>query len=306
MKKIFSYFKDVKIVTIMLIFCISAGTAGYIFAYNMWMNVFRPSNLASWTVNITPKWSTNVDENTSRVSYIVSYADIKSSDNSQSAPGLKLIIPKEAKNVIFTLIGTIDKVEKQFISEDGKYTEKSVDVNYPLMTAEIANGVIPTAQEINSGIELTPTIWDNGIISNSHVYFFPGLQTSHPVAIKVEFDISKSSKESHIPIRAYKSIMYFTEVTNDLWIYRDEADILPDIADIETGDFDEHGLYLEANKCSVTRNLSRWDKIGVDITPVVFNYVSFFNLNLNQAVTYYGVTWAEDLCDQAVVTIPAK
>lgn len=164
---------------------------------------------------------------------------------------------------------------------------------------------IPTAEEIDSGAADLAVVMDKGTVSNSHVYFLPALHSAHPVAVKVEFDIAKNSQESHIPIRAYKPNVCMYEFCDPLG--RDfDIDILPEVADIAVGDFDNHGLYLESSKCSVTRNLSRWDKIGVDITPVAFNYVNTFNLHLNPGVQYYGVTSSEDLCDQAVVTIPAK
>lgn len=222
MKNFFSYFTNVKVIAVMLVFGIFAGTAGYVFAYSMRSNVHRPSNLASGTVNVTPNGSTNVDANTARVSYIVSYADMKSSDGSQSANRLNVLVPRDATNVNFTLIGTIEKPETPFMTNNGKYTEKPVNVNLPLTMGTDSRDPylepikMPTGEEINAGNANAAVVVDRGIASNSRLYTLPALHSSHPAAVKVEFDIAKNSQESHIPLRAYKPLHCLLEACDSL------------------------------------------------------------------------------------------
>lgn len=106
------------------------------------------------TVNITPERSTIIDDNTAKASYVISYGEFLSDVNiytgqKQSANGLDVWIPKEARNVKFTLIGITDVIRTVMINSDielGTYTEvelppeyKPIDLNVPLEYCEEAN-----------------------------------------------------------------------------------------------------------------------------------------------------------------------
>lgn len=117
--------------------------------------------------------------------------------------------------------------------------------------------------------------------------------------IRVTFDVPSNGQ--NYPIRARTQTRHLLEISEDLDAHRGTYTPLPLPKNIQTSDFDENGLYLNAESCAVTRNLGTWYMVSGDISTQSFNAPSKFNFTLNSATTYLA-TYSEDLCDQAAIS----
>lgn len=199
-----------------------------------------------------------------------------------------------------------------------------VDVDIPLLEIpEWENGeTIPTANTVAqnniTSLKALKVLWDDldPYINGFTLYEIHGnTDNAHPVMVNVVFDMKKKTTLQYIPIRAWldkieryllqdpfdSSIEYFAiksqrleNIPENLHFY------MPQIDDIKPKDFDKHGLYRDSTACAVTRNLSRWYKMGNDIDGV--------NHKISQWLLWFdGIflgTWnLEDACDQAAQEI---
>lgn len=84
-------------------------------------------------VSIKPENVTVSGTNTGRVSYVVSYTNIYSQNEDNNIVGIELTVPKEAKNIQFSLVGTVKpSVDEKDLIQYDDYMYTPVDVNVPL------------------------------------------------------------------------------------------------------------------------------------------------------------------------------
>lgn len=127
-----------------------------------------------------------------------------------------------------------------------------------------------------------------------------------PNAVQVEYDIELTDKPQYIPMRADLRMYCVSDVCEDVSLSLRNDFRLPRASEIEVGDFDEHGLYLNSSYCSVTRNLSHWSKMGIDIDGTSIQYASYLQPTLLPDVVFTGFPYNEDGCDQAIARVNAK
>lgn len=289
-------------------------------------------------VSIKPENVTVSGTNTGRVSYVVSYTNIYSQNEDNNIVGIELTVPKEAKNIQFSLVGTVKPgVDEKDLIQYDDYMYTPVDVNVPL---NLVNSGAELLEKMPTEPELAN--YTNGI---NGVYYMGESITSlwydayylignkYPTAVRVSFDIAGNPGVNYVPLRAfikyacYKSpsnnpfvanancsaidtvlrdaaMTEFFEITNENGVVKKVAteDSLPMYGAVSAEDIIPEGLHTHSSMCSLTKKLSAWYKFGPDITPMYYGLAQKLNLFL-AGTPFYGASVSDDYCDQVVNTL---
>ncbi|WP_159796635.1 YSIRK-type signal peptide-containing protein [Streptococcus halichoeri] len=147
-----------------------------------------------------------------------------------------------------------------------------------------------------------------GTIKN---YQYTVLADGHPMALRVSFRVSKEQarKTPNLPLWTALAWRRFHE--GGIGSYEDGAQSIYDYAGgrkaaqfvahpeyISNGQFDKNGMY--GTNAGVTGYTGDWRLVGTDVSKGNFNYVDYFDLRSNPAVTYIAPA-NEDMRDIAVV-----